>query len=222
MRRSGQRRSDRPDVAGQPAEKDIEDELIEGSVPTSSPKFCERSRLDRCVHDRSGVQTSHAPGDPGQIEQSEMENENEARHSNPAGQSRIWDKASEEEEEAGAKCDLKKSESNFRNWSALFLGRRGWIEESERIHARPEKQIGQSASERNAGKLGAGAPKGQPFATQENRSGHEPHENPGLDLCAHSQGEGRENEERNRTGPQLGLWDGAFESEQPRCAATQR
>src|SRR5262249_41216934 len=116
-----------------------ERKLIEGVIPTASPKFGQRRRTPRRVHNRLGFHTDRAPNDRGEMKQTEMQNEDETDHSDPSGQQGIMEAPRQNEEKRGAEKDLRKNESGFgKRWNFALSPRR---EKASRIHSWPGEEV---------------------------------------------------------------------------------
>lgn len=58
-------------------------EIVKGRVPPSSPKFGDGGRAERTIHDRRSVDAQGSPSDAREVEQAEVQDQDNACHSNP-------------------------------------------------------------------------------------------------------------------------------------------
>src|SRR5437588_3132283 len=114
-----------------------------------------------------------------QVENSKMEEQNDAKHSEPATSQRRQGKGVSAEENQG--CAERKLE---RGGEELFFDCRPfemraiWSEEWVRFHTRPEKEPGGENSRIGFQRRSHLVREHEPFETQKERTSHRPHKNP--------------------------------------------
>ena len=82
----GQQRPPRAPASDQRPIDQFVGRLREREVPAPAPKFSERRRPQRPIHNRPGVEAELPPGKAQKIEQPEMQDQNDADPADPAGQ----------------------------------------------------------------------------------------------------------------------------------------
>src|SRR4051794_28600200 len=109
-----------------------------------------------------------------------MEDEDRAEHSDPSGEEGVVSMSGQAEKQKSAERDLGDREQESQKSALRQLTRDARPEKAFGVHARPQKEISELSGESRPNFSLFRSKQGQPFAAEEDRPRHDPHEYPRL------------------------------------------